>query len=128
MQGGTVADQVLTYACVSAGADFRIPLFSDLMRALMAPHLLPEDKLAILQSTDPQRKWYSLDDRRVCVLCERAITGRQVEITREPNGQFAVHCPTPDCPSVPSDWFYQGNACAPSGHVRSGTSEVSIWE
>jgi hypothetical protein len=93
------------------------------------PHsLLPEEKLVILQGSDPRRKWYSLDDQRVCVLCDRAITGRQIEIRREAAGTFSVHCPTPDCPSVPSDWFYQGNACSPSGRANMRTTEASIWD
>ena len=93
------------------------------------PHsLLPEEKLAILQGSDLRRKWYSLDDQRVCVLCDRAITGRQIEIRREPGGTFSVHCPTPDCPAVPSDWFYQGNACSASGRSKIRTGEASIWD
>ncbi|HVF73259.1 MAG TPA: hypothetical protein VM940_16775 [Chthoniobacterales bacterium] len=89
--------------------------------------LLPEEKLAILQTTDTRRRWYSLDDQRVCVLCDRAITGRQIEIRKEPGGKVSVHCPTPDCCSEPSDWFYQGNACAPSGRTRLRTGEASLW-
>ena len=90
--------------------------------------LLPEEKLALLQTTDPRRKWYSLDDQRVCVLCDRAITGRQIEVRRDAAGRDSVHCPTPGCPSLPSDWFYQGNACSPSGRAKSRTGEASIWE
>ena len=93
----------------------------------MAASLLPEEKLAILQATDTRRKWYSLDDQRVCVLCDRTITGRQIEITRESTGPYSLHCPTPGCPSVPSDWFYQGNACTPSGRARLRVGEADMW-
>ena len=73
-------------------------------------HLIPEEKLAILQAGDPRRKWYSLDDQRVCVLCGRAITGRQVEIKLDSAGAYSLHCPTSGCPSMPNDWFYRGSA------------------
>jgi hypothetical protein len=91
-------------------------------------NLHPEDKLAILQFTDPRRKWYSLDDQRVCVLCDRAITGRQILVTREPGGTYAVHCPTDGCPSVPGDWFYQGNASSSARASTHGTREASLWD
>jgi hypothetical protein len=90
--------------------------------------LPPEEKLAILQAADSRRKWHSLDDRRVCVLCDRTITGRQVEVRVESNGTVSVHCPTEGCQSVPSDWFYQGNACSASKAISSRTSEASIWK
>jgi len=71
----------------------------------MDSRLLPEEKLAILQVADTRRTWYSLDDQRVCVLCDRAITGRQVEITRDGLGDYTLRCPTDGCPSLPADWF-----------------------
>ena len=76
--------------------------------------LPPEEKLAILQSADPRRKWYSLDDRRVCVLCDRTINGHQIEVIPDAAGAFSLRCPTEGCPSLPSDWFY--HASAYSGH------------
>ena len=89
--------------------------------------LYPEEKLSILQAIDRGRKWHSLDDRRVCVLCDRTITGRQIEFTAEADGTYSVHCPTPGCRSLPSDWFYQGNASSTSKPPTIGTREVSIW-
>ena len=93
----------------------------------MDTSLLPEDKLALLQATDLRRKWHSLDDQRVCVLCDRTITGRQVVVTREPGGAFSLHCPTEGCPSVPSDWFYQGNACSTAKSANVRMREANIW-
>jgi hypothetical protein len=87
----------------------------------------PEEKLAILQATDLRRKWHSVDDQRVCVLCDRIITGRQIEVVEEPGGTYSVRCPTPGCSSVPSDWFYQGNASSASRPATRGTREASIW-
>jgi hypothetical protein len=92
----------------------------------MIQPLLPEEKLAALRATDSRRKWTSLDDQRVCVLCDRVITGRQVEVTRGPDGAYAVHCPTADCPALPSDWFYQGSGLSSNAStLRMG--EASIW-
>jgi len=90
--------------------------------------ILPEEKLAILQAADLRRKWHSLDDQRVCVLCDRTITGRQIEIRREAGETFSVHCPTEGCPSMPSDWFYQGSACSHGKPASSHTREMSIWD
>lgn len=93
----------------------------------MDSKLGPEEKLAILQVTDPRRKWYSLDDQRVCVLCDRTITGRQIEFRCEHGGGYSLHCPTRGCPSVPSDWFYQGNASSVPKTATLGTREASLW-
>jgi hypothetical protein len=92
----------------------------------MTTQLLPEEKLAILRATDSRRKWMSLDDQRVCVLCDRVISGRQIEVARELNGTYSVHCPTPDCPALASDWFYQGSGVSSKAStLRMG--EASIW-
>jgi hypothetical protein len=93
----------------------------------MNSHLLPEEKLSILQTADSRRKWYSLDDRRVCVLCDRAITGRQVEVMRDAAGGYSLRCPTEGCPSLPSDWFYHGSAGSTANRPgRHG--EVTLWQ
>ena len=86
-----------------------------------------EEKLAALQAADLRRKWHSLDDQRVCVLCGRTITGRLIEVARQPDGTYSVRCPTPRCPAVPSDWFYQGNASSASKAVTLGTREANLW-
>jgi hypothetical protein len=72
---------------------------------------LPLDrKLAALRENDLHRKWYSLDDERVCILCERRITGRMIEAWETRGGAVQLHCPTPGCESTPRDWFYH---CVP---------------
>ena len=83
----------------------------------MNKHLPLAEKLLALREADTFRKWYSLDDRRVCVLCDRVINGRMIDIHPERNGSYHVHCPTPGCPSTPRDWFYHGPG-------RSGTARV----
>jgi hypothetical protein len=116
------------YVHVSRSADSKDPVAPIQLRSLqMNTPLLPEDKLAILQASDLRRKWHSLDDQRVCVLCDRTITGRQIEFRREAGGSFSVHCPTEGCPSVPSDWFYQGNACSGSKSASGRMTEANIW-
>lgn len=93
----------------------------------MDSHLLPEEKLAILRAADPRRKWHSLDDERVCVLCDRAITGRQIEVVRESEQRFSLRCPTEGCPSLPGDWFYRGNSCSNHRSSTTRNGEVSLW-
>jgi hypothetical protein len=94
----------------------------------MISHLRPEEKLAILQVADSHRKWHSLDDQRVCVLCDKTITGRQIEVTPAAEGGYSLHCPTENCPSVPSDWFYRGSACVTAKAPGSRQVEVNLWE
>ena len=93
---------------------------------MMTTSLLPEEKLAVLRATDSRRKWVSLDDQRVCVLCGRVITGRQIEVTPALNRTYSVHCPTPDCAALPSDWFYQGTGFSSKASTLR-MSEASIW-
>lgn len=69
----------------------------------------PEDRLDILRTADPFRKWRSLDDRRICVLCDRVITGRQLSVSRDSNGVVSLACPTSGCQSSPREWVYPGN-------------------
>ena len=54
----------------------------------MNKHLGLEDKLVALQESDSYRKWYSLDDRRVCVLCEKLISGRMIDVWQDKIGTF----------------------------------------
>lgn len=67
-----------------------------------------QDKLAVLQESDSYRKWYSLDDCRVCVLCEKLISGRMIDVWQDEIGTYLLHCPTPGCPGTLRDWFYCG--------------------
>ena len=67
--------------------------------------ILPEQRLDILRAADRERTWYSIDDKRVCAVCDRIFGGRQVEIQRDQRGRFILRCPTPACPSTMSQWF-----------------------
>jgi len=74
----------------------------------MSPHLEPEDRLSILRAGDQFRTWKSLDDQRVCILCEKKFNGHGVEITRTGDGRYELHCPTEECNSGPHQWVYSG--------------------
>ena len=76
---------------------------------LPASQLHPEDRLDILREADSFRKWRSLDDRRICVTCDRVITGRQIKITRASASNVRVACPTDGCAGSPREWVYPGN-------------------
>ena len=73
------------------------------------PHIALDERLLILRETDQFRTWSSLDDQRVCILCDKKFSGRQVEITRSRSGRYQLHCPTDGCIAGPSRWVYPGN-------------------
>jgi hypothetical protein len=76
----------------------------------MQKHLTLEQRLEILRKADRLRKWNSLDDERVCVVCERIFNGRQIGIQRDQRGRYLLQCPTDGCPSYVAHWFYVGSA------------------
>ena len=93
----------------------------------MPNSLRPEDRLEILRAADAYRKWSSLDDRRICTVCNKFITGRQIEIRRDQRGRFLLHCPTENCTSTTQDWFYCGAATvqdAVSASANTGKHHV----
>jgi hypothetical protein len=66
------------------------------------------DKLAILQANDHFRDWRTLDDERLCILCDRKFTGHEVLITTAGN-EVQLVCPTANCRSGVHQWVYPGN-------------------
>jgi hypothetical protein len=74
----------------------------------MKDYLQLDDRLSILRREDQFRSWNSLDDQRLCIVCERKFNGRQVEIRCFPNGKHELHCPTEGCNSGPHQWVYPG--------------------
>jgi hypothetical protein len=86
----------------------------------MQKHLTPKTRLEILRKVDRLRKWNSLDDERVCVVCERIFPGRQIDIVRDQRGRYLLQCPTTGCPSYVAHWFYVGNAASAASHVLHG--------
>lgn len=72
----------------------------------MTANVKLDDRLSILRAGDQFRKWNSLDDQRVCSVCERKFKARQVEIRRFSGGSYKLYCPTLGCPSGPHQWIY----------------------
>ena len=81
--------------------------------------LTAEERLKILRAGDKLRSWSSLDDERLCVLCERILSGRQIEILRDQRGRYLLKCPTSDCDSFAAHWFYVGNATNGLGNCQN---------
>lgn len=79
----------------------------------MNKHVPLDEKLAVLRESDTHRKWSSLDDERLCIVCGRLITGRMIDIWQATDGAYRLHCPTSDCASAPRDWFDHGAHRAP---------------
>jgi hypothetical protein len=72
----------------------------------MGAHLKLDDRLSVLRAGDRFRNWRSLDDERLCILCKRKFTGRQVEIRRLRNRKYELRCPTERCNSGPHLWIH----------------------
>jgi hypothetical protein len=72
----------------------------------MVAHFKLDDRLSVLRAEDRFRNWRSLDDERLCILCKRKFTGRQVEIRRLRNRRYELRCPSEDCNSGPHLWIY----------------------
>ena len=92
----------------------------------MKKHVGLDEKLSALQEADPLRHWYSLDDKRVCVLCDRVISGRMIDIWQDKRGVYRLHCPTASCSSSPRDWFYHRATKAPRGKVVRSRAPVGF--
>jgi len=69
----------------------------------MSQEFDPQERLGILRAADLERHWYSLDEKRVCIICEKIISGREIEI-RGSAGIYTLHCPTEGCPANFSHW------------------------
>lgn len=72
-------------------------------------NLSSEDKLDALRKADPASRWQSLDDHRVCILCEKDFSGRQVDASISGSGRVRLRCPSEGCTSTPSQWVRPGN-------------------
>ncbi len=83
----------------------------------MARYLTSDKRLDILRAADVERRWSSLDDKRVCVVCNRVFSGRQVGIMGR-SGAYLLQCPTPGCPSLVSHWFLAGSSAKKEEAVR----------
>ncbi len=75
----------------------------------MSAHPESEDRLLALRAEDHFKIWKSLEDQRVCILCEKRFNGHEVEITWSAQGGCELHCPTKECNSGPYQWVYPGS-------------------
>lgn len=73
---------------------------------IMQRDYTPEERLGILRAGDKVRTWSSLDDERLCVLCQRLLNGWQIEILRDQRGRYLLKCPTSDCASFAAHWLH----------------------
>jgi hypothetical protein len=91
--------------------------------------LSPHDRLRVLRETDLERRWYSVDDKRICLVCERVIDGRDIRISGGPD-KYHLGCPTQDCPGNFSHWLlYQSNAAQVNGRrVEEAVEAGSVGE
>lgn len=98
------------------------------MGALPPFHLPPDEKLSFLRQLDEFRFWHSLDDQRVCQVCGRTISGRQIDVIARtgPGRTLALRCPTPNCPAQPGDWLYRDPMAAAMG-MRDFAPEEMIF-
>ncbi|MEO5717287.1 MAG: hypothetical protein ABIR29_01800 [Chthoniobacterales bacterium] len=70
----------------------------------MSEEFSPQERLQILRLNDHERRWYSVDDKRVCLICERIISGREIRISGGP-GHYQFACPTDGCLGNTSHWL-----------------------
>ncbi|MEO7723248.1 MAG: hypothetical protein ABIU29_00945 [Chthoniobacterales bacterium] len=75
-----------------------------MLTTLMSEEISLQERLQILRLTDGARRWYSVDDKLVCLICERIISGREILISGRPD-QYELACPTKDCPGNASHWL-----------------------
>jgi hypothetical protein len=71
------------------------------------PNYIPRaERFDLLRRIDTRRRWKSLDDERVCLLCERKFAGRHLEFRRNRSGEVELRCPTDGCKATPDEWVY----------------------
>ena len=71
------------------------------------PNYIPlGERFEILRRIDTRRRWKSLDDERVCLLCERKFAGRHLEFRRNQSGSVDLRCPTDGCKATAHEWVY----------------------
>ena len=80
----------------------------------------PTDKLSILQVNDHFRDWHTLNEERVCALCDRKFTGHDVVISIA-GDEAELRCPTPQCQSGVHQWVH------PSNPLLSEKNEEDWW-
>ncbi len=92
----------------------------------MSEEMSPQERLKILRLTDEERRWYTVDDKRLCLICERIISGRDIRIEGGPE-KFSLACPTDGCPGTYSHWFlYRPTPAQPAAPAQEGSGEMDF--
>lgn len=65
-------------------------------------------KLRLLQDNDKTRKWSTLEDRRLCLLCGNEFSGTEIRISVR-KGKPAFQCPEKDCQGTLGHFVHPGN-------------------
>jgi hypothetical protein len=71
-------------------------------------HRHSNSKLLLLQFHDPNRKWFDLNDSRVCILCGSELNGHSIRISIE-RGRPAFSCPSEGCHGRLAHFAIAGN-------------------
>jgi hypothetical protein len=84
-------------------------------------HLSDKEKLEILQRLDQFRSWRFLDEQRYCLVCCKIITGRQIQVVGDSNGNGSARlsCPTDGCNSIPMEWMLPTDEVLASAKMAS---------
>ncbi len=106
------SSRVLPYHTIIHRPDCVIRCNEQTALCTMIVHLKLDDRLVVLRAEDRFRKWRSLEDERLCIICKRKFNGRQVEIRRVANRKYEVHCPTEGCNSRPHLWIFSATPLA----------------
>lgn len=65
-------------------------------------------KLRLLREHDLERRWDSLEDKRICVVCGMEFEGSQIRI-RVRLGKPVFQCPNPECDGTLGQFAHLGN-------------------
>jgi hypothetical protein len=82
------------------------------------------ERLDLLRELDTTHCWESLDDERVCLLCERQFAGRHVDFVQNGSSRPHIHCPTEDCKGSPREWVHLHD---PRIAARNGKAPTSFF-
>ena len=67
-----------------------------------------------------------MDDKRLCLICEQVISGREVRISGRTD-DYRLGCPTLDCPGTFNHWLlYRPTVAAPPTLANEAAGEIDF--
>jgi len=76
-------------------------------RPMLQPLLVTDGrKLRLLQTYDPFKQWWTLDEMRFCTACDHLFLGRDVRLHEDENGVVYFRCPSFGCDGEFAEWQY----------------------